>query len=124
MVATVEDPIDSVIIDTSNMHGAELTIFYEEEKAALLLALGWARTSCPTERISICSDSQSRLKAIQSGANDTQSIRRRLDNRKGPTTLIWIPGHKSIPDNEATGELAKAAATTTITNTMLYEDFS
>ncbi len=58
---------------------------------ALLLALDWARANCPTERISICSDSQFLLKAIQGGAHDTQSIRQRLDNREGPTTLNWVP---------------------------------
>ncbi len=39
MVATVGDPADPVIIHTSKTRGAELTSSYEEEKAALLLAL-------------------------------------------------------------------------------------
>ncbi len=73
---------------TSNSRGAEQTSSYEEEKAVLLMALDWARDNCPTERISIGSDSQSLLKAIQSGAHDTQSIRQRLEIREGPTTLI------------------------------------
>ncbi len=72
MVATTGDPTDPEIIHTSKARGAELTSSYEEEKAALLLALEWARANCPTERISICSDSQSLLKAIQSAAHDTQ----------------------------------------------------
>ncbi len=61
MVATVGDPADPVIIHTSKARGAELTSSYEEEKAALFLALDWARANCPTERISIFSDSQSLL---------------------------------------------------------------
>ncbi len=68
-----------------------------------------------TERISICSDSHSLLKAIQSGAHDTQSIRQRLDKREGPATLIWVPGHNGLPGKEAAGELAKTAATATNT---------
>ncbi len=68
-----------------------------------------------TECISICSDSHSLLKAIQSSAHDTQSIRQQLDNRAGPTTLTWVPGHNAIPGKEAADELAKAAATATDT---------
>ncbi len=65
MVATVGDPADPVIMHTSKVRGAELPSSYEEEKAALLLALDWAWANCPTERISIYSDSQSIHKAIQ-----------------------------------------------------------
>ncbi len=71
MVATIGYPADPVIIHTSKACEAELTSSYEEEKAALLLDLDWARTNCPIERISICSDSKSSLKAIQSGTHDT-----------------------------------------------------
>ncbi len=106
-----------MIIHTSNSRGAELTSSYEEEKDALLLAFHWPMAKCPTESISICSDSQSLLIAIHSGAHDTQFIRHRLDNMESPATLISFPGHKGIPGNEAADELAKAAATTTATAT-------
>ncbi len=43
MVATVGDTADPVSIHTSKARGAELTSSYEEEKAALLQALDWAR---------------------------------------------------------------------------------
>ncbi len=73
-VGTVGDPADPVIIRTSKARDAVLTFSYEAEKDALLLAFHWAMAICPTERISICSESQSQLKAIHSGAHDTQFI--------------------------------------------------
>ncbi len=45
MVAAVGDPADPVIIHTSKARGAELTSSYEEEKAALRLALDWVRAN-------------------------------------------------------------------------------
>ncbi len=89
-----------MIIHTSKARGAELTSSYDEEKDALLLAFYRAMARCPTERISICSDSQSILKPIHSGAHDTKFIRQRLDNMESPATLIWFPGHKGIPGKE------------------------
>ncbi len=100
VVAKVGDPAAPVIFNTSKARGAELTSFNEKAKAALLLTLDRARANCPTERKSICSDHQSLLKAIQSGAFDTQSIRQRLGNRMGFTIPIWVPGHKGRPGNE------------------------
>ncbi len=42
---TVRDLADPVIIHTSKARGAVLTPSYEEGKAALLLALDWARAN-------------------------------------------------------------------------------
>ncbi len=92
--AIAGDHVDPVIIHSFRARGAELTSSYEEEKAALLVALNWAWADCPTERIPI-----PLLKAHQRGANDTHSIPKRLDNRKGSTILMWEPSHEVIPGN-------------------------
>ncbi len=89
MVATVRDSADPVIIHTSKARGAELTSSYKEEKAALPLALDWARSHCPTDRISICSDSQSLLKNLIRVAHMAPNLivkgsRKRLKNRWAP----------------------------------------
>ncbi len=44
-------------------------------------------------------DSQSLLKAIQSGSANTTDLRRMLNKRAGKTSLLWIPGHHGIAGN-------------------------
>ncbi len=44
-------------------------------------------------------DSQSLLKAIQSGSTDTLDLRRMLDKRADKTTPLWVPGQYGIADN-------------------------
>ncbi len=58
-------------------------------------------------------DSQSLLKAIQSGSTDTTDLRRMLNKRAGKATLLWIPGHHGIAGNEEADACAKQAAAIT-----------
>ncbi len=102
-----------MIIHTSKARGTELTSY--EEKTALLLALGWVRANCPTERISICSDSQSLLKAIQSGALDTQAIRKRIDSREGPPSSSEFQVTRAHQATRPLTNWVKAAANATDT---------
>ncbi len=76
------NPVDPSIIHTPKVCKAELTSSYKESKAGLLLAFDRAGANYPTERITICSDVQSFLGAVQGGAHDTQYVRQQLDNGK------------------------------------------
>ncbi len=61
----------------------------------------------------IYTDSQSLLKAIQSGSPDTSDLRCMLNKRAGKTTLLWIPGHHGIVDNDEADACAKQASAIT-----------
>ncbi len=64
----------------------------------------------------ICTDSQSLLKAIQSGSANTADLRSMLNKRAEKTTLVWIPGHHGIADNEEVDASAKQAVPTVFTD--------
>ncbi len=75
------------------------------------MALEWPLPSHAAA--AICTDSQSLLKAIQSGSGDTTDLRRMLNKRAGKTTLLWISGHHGIAGNEEADACAKQAAAIT-----------
>ncbi len=57
------------------------------------LALEWATTNHPEYLFTICTDSQSLLKAIEGRSPVTHHLRSLVNARPGPTSLLWIPGH-------------------------------
>ncbi len=61
----------------------------------------------------ICTDSQSLLKAIQSGSTATADLRRIIKKRAKKTTLLRIPGHNEIAGNKETDACAKQATAIT-----------
>ncbi len=95
MVVTEGDPANPATLLTKQQRGTAFTSSFDEEKAAI-----WT-------------DSQSFLKAIQSGSTDTTDLRRMLSKRARKTTLLWIPGHHGIAGNEEADACAKQAAAIT-----------
>ncbi len=64
---------------------ASISSSYDEERAAMRMALEWPLPSYTA--IAICTGSQSLLKTIQSGSGDTTDLRRMLNKRAGKITL-------------------------------------
>ena len=68
----------------------------------------------PHHSIVIFSDSMSALQAIESGRTDTNEIQGNIINKLNSSrkffSLIWVPGHSSIPENEQADMLPRSAA--------------
>ncbi len=71
---------------TKRQRGATFTSSYDEKKAAMRMAHEWLSPSHATT--TICTDSQSLLKAIQSGFADTVNLRSMFTKRAEKTTLL------------------------------------
>ncbi len=107
------DVANPTILHESHLRGSAFTSSFAEEAAAMQLALEWATTNHPEYSLTICTDSQSLLKAIERRSPVTHHVRSFLNARPGPRSLLWVPGHKAIPANELADTAAKAAASTT-----------
>ncbi len=64
---------------------------HDEEEAAMRMQLEWLLPR--REGTAICTDSQSLLKATQSGSAGTSDLRNMAENCAGKTTLLWISSH-------------------------------
>ncbi len=95
MVVTEGDPARTTTLLTKQQREAAFTSSYDEEKAAMRMALEWL------------------LKVIQSGSADTTNLRRMLNKRTGKTTLLWIPGCHGIAGDEEADACVNQAATFT-----------
>ena len=60
----------------------------------------------PKGKILICSDSQSRLKAIASESDETYEIRAKLLQVTVNVDIQWVPGNMDVPGNETADKAA------------------
>ncbi len=95
---TCAEPADPFILHRSHLRGAAFISSFAEEAAAMQLALEWTTTNHPDHSLTICTGSQSLLKAIE---QHPQCL-------AGPSC-----GYQGIPGNELADTEAKTAATTT-----------
>ncbi len=62
---TCSDPAYPTILHRSHLRSAAFTSSFAEEAAAMQLALEWATANHPEHSPTICTDSESLLKAIE-----------------------------------------------------------
>ncbi len=77
MVVTEGDPTNPPTLLKKQQRGTAFTSSYDEEKAAMRMALEWLLPSHAA--VAICTDIQLLLKAIQSGSADTTNLRHMLN---------------------------------------------
>ncbi len=65
VIVTRGDPADPTMLHQSHLRGAAFTSSFAKKAAAMQLALEWTTANYPEYSITICTDSQSLLKAIE-----------------------------------------------------------
>ncbi len=83
MVASDGDPAKPTTLNTKQQCGAAITSSYDEEKAAMRMALEWFFPSHAAK--AIFTDNH---RAMQSSSADTADLRRMFNKRAGKTTLL------------------------------------
>ena len=99
-----------VELEVLQKKGNKYTCSYDEEKAAMNLALDWMLENSRSSDAIICSDSQSLIISIESRQANVSDIVSKLQQLKGRVTIQWVPGHSNIPGNEMADKYAKAIA--------------
>jgi len=73
------------------------------------MAVRWA-TASSLDKVLICSNSQSLLCAIASGADSAVDIINLIQQSPTDIHIRWVPGHCGIPSNELADQHAKQVA--------------
>ena len=104
-------PFDEpAVIEAMEAKGDARTCSYKEEMRALALGIDWLENNPRVHHCAFLTDSLSLLQAMDNDKPDTASIRSRLQQVCDKVDLLYVPGHRDIPGNEAADSHAKAAA--------------
>jgi ribonuclease HI len=97
------------------------TVYSAEQQALIKANYVTQRTG---ERRVIITNSLSTVMAVEGNINSnnpkTLSLRKRLSEEKEKVTLLWVPGHMGIPENEIADKEAKAALEVNLLPTEKY----
>ena len=96
--------------ETLLARGAAFTSSFEEECAALDLAILWIKDNCtPSSRPLIVTDSQSLCRALVGSDPAISPLRTRLEQCNATVGIQWVPGHCGIDGNELADKAANEA---------------
>ena len=109
-VITTGSARSPIELEVLKKKGSRYTCSYDEEHAAMNLALDWMIENSRSTDAVICTDSQSLVIAIESRQSNVMDIVEKLQKLKGRVVIQWIPGHSNIPGNELADKYAKEVA--------------
>jgi len=100
------------VVETIKKKGRPLTSSYEEEKAAMEIAVTWIESNIKNNsKVLICTDSQSLCQTLGDPLTCTVvDIRDRIERALPSIIVQWIPAHVGIPGNELVDKAAKEAS--------------
>ncbi len=107
------DPSGPTSLCRNHLRGAVFTSSVAKEAATMQPALEWATANHPEHSLTVCTDSQSLIKATKRRSPVAHHQRSRLNAQPGPTTRLWVPEHKGTSGNELADTAARTATTTT-----------